>query len=66
MAHAAMRPAVERNRRALPRAAAWSGQGGEFAASDELKKCHPADTDKHMRQGSASACRHVAPALLLC
>jgi len=61
-----MRPAVERNGRARSARRQLIRSGREFAASDELKKCHPADTDKHMRQGSASACRHVAPALLLC
>jgi len=30
------------------------------------RKSDPAAADKHMRQGSASAFRHVAPALLLC
>jgi hypothetical protein len=38
----------------------------KFAAPDALKKSDPAAADKHMRQGSASAFRHVAPALLLC
>jgi len=67
VAHAAMHPAAER----IPPAISAKRQRGslsaaEFAAPDQPKKSRAATAAKHMRQGGASGCRHVAPALLLC
>ncbi len=42
------------------------GQDGEFVAADSLENGLQKSPLMEMRQGIASRCGHVAPALLLC